>query len=199
MSQINDALKKAKQAQANAPVRESAPQLRSPEMDHRMVPGPSLMLPAIIVAVGLVGAALVWVAMSGRKPDAQEAGPVAAANPPSSPKAERAVALNPEEKVVTPPTPAPMIPVVTTPAAASAPPPSEPKPATFAGEPAAAPVKLAPKLNGIFYNPTRPTAIVNNKLVSIGSRVGESMVIAITQVSVTLAGGGQTNVLSLSE
>jgi len=200
MSQINDALKKARQAQANAPVRESAPQLRSPETDHPVRTGPALIVPALIVVVGLAGAGLVWVAMSGRKPDAQKVGPVAAANlPPPSPKPEP-VLTHPREVVSAPP--------VVSPAVTTGP---EPKPAVVSPPPTVtiAPVAppaastlappATPKLNGIFFNPTRPTAIVNNKLVSTGSRVGVFTVLAITQNSVTLVGGGQTNVLSLSE
>lgn len=191
MSLINDALKKAKQAQVNAPVRETAPQLRAPETDHPVRSGPSLMMPAIIVAVCLLGAALMWVAMSGRKPDPGKAEPVAAVSgAPSSPKTEQPIAPTTREVVSTPPT--------TVPAATSTP---EPKPPVITAPPAATlpPASALPRLNGIFFNPARPTAIVNNKLVSTGSRVGEFTVLAITQNSVTLANGGQTNVLSLSE
>jgi type IV secretory pathway VirB10-like protein len=174
----------------NSPARESAPQLRSPETDHPVRSGSSLMLPAIIVAIGLVGAALVWVAMSGRKPDAQNAETVAAVNPPpASSKTEQAVAPVTREVVSTspPPVPAPSVvveskPIVATPAIAVQP-----------------PAPVLPKLNGIFFNPAKPTAILNGKLVSPGSRTGEFTVLAITQTSVTLAGGGRTNVLSLSE
>jgi len=186
MSLINDALKKAKQAQVNAPGRESRPQLRSPETDHPVRSGPSLMLPAIIVAVGLIGAALVWVAMTN-KHDEKKAEPLGAENPTASAKTEPAVALKVEQRVPAPVAPvAPPQPVVT--AAATV---VETKPTTVT------PALL--KLNGIFYNPAKPTAIVNNKLVSPGSRIGEFTVIAITQTGVSIAGGGQTNVLSLSE
>ena len=197
MSLINDALKKAKQAQATAPVRESAPQLRSPETDHPVRSGSSLMLPALLVAVGLIGAALVWVAMSGRKPDAQNPEPVAAVNlPASASKIEPAVAPAAREVVSTPTTsvPAPTTVVESKPALIPNSPPAV-TPAIATQPPAPA----LPKLNGIFFNPTKPTAIVNNKLVSPGSRIGELTVLAITQGSITLAGGGQTNVLSLSE
>jgi len=195
MSLINDALKKAKQAQATAPVRESAPQLRSAETDHPVRSGPSLILPAIIVAGGLFGAALVWVAMSGRKPEAQKTDSVVAVSSPPSPfKTGQAVAPTATEVVSTTPTAVLSVPTKLEPTIVT-PPPSVAAPASASLPPA----PVLPKLNGIFYNPTKPTAIVNNKLVSTGSRVAEFTVLAITQSSVTIAGGGQTNVLSLSE
>jgi len=194
MSLINDALKKAKQAQANAPARESAPQLRSPETDHPVRTGPSLFLPAILVAVGLIGAALIWVAMNN-KPAAKNANETVSQISPALGNSEPVATLKSEEPAAAPPAPA--LPV----AVAPAPPVTAASPAVTESKPmpAAAPVTPPPKLNGIFYNPTKPTAIVNNKLVSLGSRVDESTVVAITQASVTLVGGGQTNVLSLSE
>ena len=105
MSLINDALKKAKQAQVNAPARESAPQLRSPEADHPVRSGPSLALPAIVVAVGLIGATLVWMAMS-HKQDDKKAESVVAQNSSTLAKTEPAVATKSEARVSTPPTPA---------------------------------------------------------------------------------------------
>lgn len=195
MSLINDALKKAKQAQAAAPARQSAPQLRSPETDHPVRSGSALMLPAIIVAVGLVGAALVWVAVSGRKPGAPKEEAVVAANPPPAPKTELAVAPATREVVSTSPAPVSVSTAVVEPKPTVAP--SSPPVVAPAVTTPLAPV--LPKLNGIFFNPTRPTAIVNNKLVSIGSRSGEFTVVAITQTSVFLVSGSQTNVLSLSE
>jgi len=54
-----------------------------------------------------------------------------------------------------------------------------------------------PKLQGIFYNPSRPSAVVNGRSVSIGSTVGEFRVLAITPEFVTISSGSQTNVLSL--
>jgi len=199
MSLINDALKKARQAQATAPVRSSAPQLRSPETDHPLRSGPSFVLPAIIVAVGLAGAALVWMAMSGHRLEVGKIDPVATANLPSHPPGPgQSIVSSPHDVVsarpaaaaarATEPPPA----VVSPPATLVTVTPTTPVP-----EPPAVPASL--KLNGIFYNPARPTAIVNNKLVSTGSRVGALTVLAIRQSSVTLVGGGRTNVLSLSE
>jgi hypothetical protein len=201
MSLINDALKKAKQAQANAPVRESALQLRPAATDHPVRSGPSLVLPAIIVAVGLVGAALVWVAVSNQRED-RKAGPVATSRPAVPPGPEPAAGPKPVEMIPASPHPTPVSQASTTPPATPATSSPEPEPPAVAGEPVAtvsAAKPAPPKLDGIFFHPNKPTAIVNNKLVSPGSRIGDLTVLAITQSSVTLEGGGQTNVLSLSE
>jgi hypothetical protein len=56
-----------------------------------------------------------------------------------------------------------------------------------------------PKLQGIFYRPGRPLAVLSGKTVLIGSMSGEYRVAAIDQTTVTLIRSGQTNVLSLPE
>ena len=53
------------------------------------------------------------------------------------------------------------------------------------------------KLQGILFHPTRPSAVINGRLLFVGERVGELRVMAIEQDSVTLAGGGKTNYLTL--
>jgi hypothetical protein len=58
---------------------------------------------------------------------------------------------------------------------------------------------LEPKLQGILFNPTRPSAIVNGKNVFVGDPVGEFSVLAITRGTVILGSATATNVLSLSE
>ncbi len=54
-----------------------------------------------------------------------------------------------------------------------------------------------PKLQGIFYNPSRPSAVVNGKTVYLGGSVGEFRVLAIRPESVVLGNASQTNVLHL--
>ena len=56
-----------------------------------------------------------------------------------------------------------------------------------------------PKLQGITFHPTRPLAVVNDRTVVVGDRVGGFRVVAITRSSVTLGSATATNVLSLSE
>jgi hypothetical protein len=55
------------------------------------------------------------------------------------------------------------------------------------------------KLKGIFYNPRRPSAVVNDRTVYVGDRVNGFSVFAITPQTVTLGNATATNVLSLSE
>ena len=54
------------------------------------------------------------------------------------------------------------------------------------------------KLQGIFFNPTRPSAVVNDRTVYVGDRVSGLHVRAITSEAVTLTSATETNVLSLS-
>jgi hypothetical protein len=61
------------------------------------------------------------------------------------------------------------------------------------------PKPTLPKLQGIFYRPERPSAVINGKNVYIGSRVAEFQVLAITQENVTIGSATQTNVLSLAD
>jgi len=56
-----------------------------------------------------------------------------------------------------------------------------------------------PRLQGIFYRPQRPAALVDGKMVLIGSTVGEHRIVAISQQSVTIARAGQTNILEMPD
>jgi hypothetical protein len=80
---------------------------------------------------------------------------------------------------------------VTTPLPASAPvvtlPPPAPKPPAAEPPPPLNP-PAAPKLQGIFYSPTAPSAIVDGKSVHLGDPVGEYHVKAISKFTVTLIG-----------
>jgi hypothetical protein len=61
------------------------------------------------------------------------------------------------------------------------------------------PKPSGPKLQGIFYNPARPSAVINGRTVYVGHTVGSSRVVQITRDTVTLVSVAATNVLSLSE
>jgi hypothetical protein len=54
-------------------------------------------------------------------------------------------------------------------------------------------------LQAIIFNPKRPSAMIGGKTLFIGDKVGDLRVVAIDKNSATLAGGGQTNVLTLAE
>ena len=53
------------------------------------------------------------------------------------------------------------------------------------------------RLQGIFYRPKNPSALINAKTISIGGKVASAKVIAITRESVTLEWNGETKVLTL--
>jgi hypothetical protein len=53
------------------------------------------------------------------------------------------------------------------------------------------------KLQGIFYRPANPSAVVNARTVFVGDRIANAKVKAIDQQSVTLEVGGETKVLTL--
>jgi len=55
------------------------------------------------------------------------------------------------------------------------------------------------KLQGIFFHPTRPAAMISGNTVYIGDQVGNLRVVAIDQQSATLEAGGQTNILKLPQ
>jgi hypothetical protein len=61
------------------------------------------------------------------------------------------------------------------------------------------PASLETKLQGICFNTSAPSAIVNGRTVFHGDPVGEWRVLAITRESVILGSAMATNVLSLSE
>jgi len=65
-------------------------------------------------------------------------------------------------------------------------------------QPAATPAHQPPRLQGISYNPTRPSAIINGNTLFVGERVADWTVTAINSEHVTLQDdNGQTNILSL--
>ena len=62
------------------------------------------------------------------------------------------------------------------------------------------PPKPAPlRLQAIVFNPRRPSAMISGKTLFVGDKLGDLRVVAIDKESATLVGGGQTNVLSLPE
>jgi hypothetical protein len=115
--------------------------------------------------------------------------PVSTITPPTPPPvqaAEPVTAPKPIEASI--PTNAPTLSVSTSPPEISIKP-----PIVVAPVPKPAP----PKLQAIFFNPRRPSAILSGKTVFIGDRFGEFRVAAITQTSVTLSNAAQSLVLSL--
>ena len=61
----------------------------------------------------------------------------------------------------------------------------------------AQPTFPAVRLQGIFYRTRNPSVMINFKTVSVGEKVANAKVVAITRNSVTLAWNGETKVLTL--
>jgi hypothetical protein len=181
MSLINDALKRAKQAHTeNPPPTPDMPLRPAEAAPHQNSKFPVLPLAliamALVLGVGLIILALqTWDAAPQivQANEQETTSPAQVAAPPAT--LTPAVAPIDSSSEAT--------------AAVPAAPPEPPKP-------------VLPKLQGIFYSPSRPSAVVNGKTVYIGSRVGEArdfVVLEIGRDSVTVASGSQTNLLVLEE
>lgn len=196
MSLINDALKRAKNAQEQNPPPADGPPLKPADPAEAKTASNAKTLLYIMVACVVFGNALLFLAIKdrGAKKAEPTAAPVVAAVVPVT-----APATNPAPAVVSPPPAAPQAKVVP-PAPAAVPavvqtnvaivqpvavaPPEPPKPAPL-------------KLQSIIYNPSRPSAMISGKFVMIGDKVQGLRVTAMDRETVTLVGNGQTNVLSL--
>jgi len=212
MSLINEALKRAKEAKA-APPPAAGPQFRpvdpQPERDSRstvmVVSAFSLVLVLALLLAWLLiqrnGAASTAVRASEAPnipavpvkqtaPAVSLPKPVAArqvASPSIEPSSVAAIKteVSAQPASTAPPAAAATVdPVVATPITAAIEPPPKPAP---------------PKLQGIVFNPTRPSAMINGRTLFIGEKFGELRLVAITSDSATLVGGGRTNVLSLEQ
>ena len=208
MSLINDALRRAKQAQQEAPPPPTPDTQFRPFDPTTQVArhGVGLLLPALLAATALLGLLLFW--------ELSHTPSVAAKSPLSVTARTLASSDAPVSLVEAPPAQ----PEVSAPSNAS----GLSKPAeSVSGGPGssnanvvaaasdqgdtnrpvvtepAAPAPPPLKLQGIVYNPTRPSALINGRVIFLGDRVREYRVLAIHRDEVLLAGAGQTNVLSL--
>jgi hypothetical protein len=218
MSLINDALKRAKEAQRQAPP-PSSPQMQFRPVEPSQHPrhGLSLIVPAALAAVALLVLLFVW--QWAQRRTAQGPQEVRALTPPA---AQATIA----PQLATPP------PVLVA-AAAEPSPPAEPSPrpdavtevanllpvtspTTPAGPPlgqeqesndapsasiAPPPVPKSPplRLQGIVFNPRRPCVVINGRTLFVGEKLGDARVVAIDRESATLVSTGGTNVLTMSE
>jgi len=213
MSLINDALKRARQTQQkNSPPPAPGALLRTVEAASPRTSRPGRLLPLAVAAV-LVMVFVVWWAVS-RDGTGKNVAPVTTEE--SEPSAEAISTASTPTPTATQPQPEPAPATIVTPAvspsdapATSAPPPAiasspvVPPPATTTTPAVVAEALPAapawPKLQGIFYRPDRPSALLNGKTVLIGERSGEFLVVAVDRQSVTLVRAGATNVLRLAK
>jgi hypothetical protein len=184
MSLLNDALKRAKEAQ-RPDIRSSVSSMRTLETrpaEHR---GISRLLVAVIFLLLATAFAFIGLAMTGRLAKNKMAAPVA---------------------------PALTGPVSTAPpAVSSAPQPASPPPGVAAArvQPAKkpSPVAVLPPLvlpdmlhvQGVAADPAGPWAIVSGKMVHIGDMIKGVRVMDISRDSVTFGSNGQTNLLFVGQ
>jgi hypothetical protein len=179
MSLVNDALRRAQDAQKKSQVTPPGPQFRPAEPVAAEKRGMGMMVP-ILIAVIAVGA-LILILQGRQKTQARQ--------PMPEPKPPAPVVPAPETKP-------PIQPVaVTTPAPAA--------PVAVVEKPAPVPVVSAPaptfKLQAIFYAPGHSSAIISGKTVHAGDNFKGFRVAAITQTSATLMSATQTNVMTLDQ
>jgi len=224
MSLINDALKRAKAAQQQAPLPQVDLPFRPVEpAQQRARRGLGLMLPAGLALVACLTLLLLWqwaqtreaaapIEVTARTAPAPTAPPIASPAP-AAVDAGVVVSAAPPQPEQAPPPAAPntaaAAPAVASPAVADA----AAKPAdamvadiqkdeTAPAAPVAAPAAAKPvplRLQAIVFDPKRPSAMISGKLVFAGDKIRDLRVVRIDQESATLAGAGLTNVLTLCE
>jgi cytoskeletal protein RodZ len=187
MSLINDALKRAQQAQAQNPPPTPPLEFRAAEANAGSARRSTVMIVAVTLVVvlllGLTGT-LIWYVSQARAEKFRVAArttevpmPPAAPEIPSVPPPEVVPSSIPQfERPEEPNTN--RVPV-----------------SADAGE-VVQPTVL--KLQGIAFDPQKPSAIVNGRSLYLGDRVEKFRMVAISPVAVTLVSDTETNVLSLS-
>lgn len=168
MSLINDALKRAQQA---PPVVTSIQPPPSPPMPvpQKAVPVTSWLIPAVVLI--LVMAAVFFIGWGVAHRSVAESDEPETVQVQSAPAASVPVVKSPVVSPVPPVSPAVLV-APTAPPVSAAPEPVNPL--------------FAPKLQGIFYSPTDPTAILDGKTVHRGDRFKKYLVREIAPASVTL-------------
>jgi len=220
MSLINDALKRAKQAQQQNPAPPvGAPALRPVDPQQQPTQSrPGLMMPAGLAVVAVVGALLLCVLWKKQSPSATVDGPAtltAAARTPDAPVKQVSPGATTEHSE-------PAIGAAkssfSTARADNLPVSSQPDapgtnlssgatsvtnqagnlpdvPAT--NRPALEPAPPPLRLQSIVFNPRSPSAMINGRVVFVGDRIRDLRVTAIHRDEVLLVGGGTNLVLSL--
>jgi hypothetical protein len=210
MSLINDALKRAKQTQAQAsPSVAAGPQLRPVESVPHAHKSFGLLLPAALILIVGIGLFFVWGrfhAAPGANTSSQIVNNTTPSSAPELPATQPVKAAAPVQKTTPEPSSkeqgetivfgppsggqavAPNSKLSVPEAAISVA--SVEKPGTISTYPF--------RLTGIVYHPTRPAAMIGGKTLFINDKVGEWRVVAIARDSATLSNAGQTNVLTLA-
>jgi len=179
MSLVNDALRRAQDAQKKSPATAPAPQFRPPESAAPQKSAMGMLVPVVIAAVAI--GALILILQSRQKTEARQS--------------------MPEPKPAAPPVAVPETKPAVQPVVATAPAPAAPS--SVAEKPILAPAVTAPapqfKLQAIFYAPGHSSAIISGKTVHAGDTFKGYRITAITQTSATLVSATQTNVMTLEQ
>ena len=199
MSLINDALRRASQAKPSPPTEQAAETpLRPADYPPRSPSWLYLALACVLLVLGGTG----WFWLRGNKPAESSAPmsnsvPVAAREFPAAPV--QASAANPTARPAsTEPSLGQSMPKASiTNIAPSSPAAIASIAPTNALVVEAKPVFPSVRLQGIFFQASRPSALINAKTVFIGDKVASAKVTAITRDSVTLQWNGETKVLTL--
>ncbi|HEX4263277.1 MAG TPA: hypothetical protein VH597_02975 [Verrucomicrobiae bacterium] len=175
MSLVNDALKRAKDAQQKSPPVAPGPQLlpAGPASFNAPSRGMGKAAPAVLILIALIGLFLLW----------RDHGKTVAARP----QVTKAVA--PAVPIVEP-RPSIQIAAVSTSNAIAKPP---------IATPPAPPAPALPKLQAIFFVPGHSSAIISGKTVRAGDTVQGFRVALINQASATLVSATKTNVMTLEQ
>ena len=169
MSLINDALKEARRTPP-----QSLPTALPPFQPVAQEPSSPMLawlLPAVVIL--LVGTAIFFI---GRAWSKDRIGMVVAAAEPAVAERVPAPAVAPAAAVV-----------ATVPEVKPTPPP-QPQPVETPAPPPASPPEPLPKLQGIFFSPTAPSAILDGKIIRPGDQYRQYRVKAISKYTVTLVG-----------
>lgn len=186
MSLINDALKRASQAQPTPPTpAESAPPLRPAEHKPR-ASWPMVVLPLVLLFVLALAGWFLTKGWQATRQLSENRVPVSARENKLEdlPKNQSAQTNSKTEQAIS---------IAAEPVATQGSITNAESPTTEPPKPAAPVLKL----QGIFYRPSRPSAMINSKTVFVGDKVAQAKVLAIDRESVTLESDGQTKVLTL--
>jgi len=204
MSLINDALKRATRNQPTTMAIAPEPAAPMQPVEYRKRGLPWYFFPALLAIV----AAACWFIVKGVQARRQASDPASAPilvkarepqpqTPASAPPGAAGAETSPAASINVASTPSPVpknspSPEAAAPAIEATAPPPLPAPA-----PPTEPAKPAFRLQGIFFRPANPSALVNGKSVWVGTRIDGATVKSITRESLTIEVNGQTTVLTL--
>jgi biotin carboxyl carrier protein len=203
MSLINEALKRAKHVQQSTPP-PIPPQQFQPVNKAPRRGGLGAGVVAVVAVLLLVGGGLIFMAL--RKNEVVKVNATSVEN--SQPNTTAPAEVVEKTLVVTEVKPVAPVNVQevadeTTQQSVSAttavPPGTNKLPKTAAAATESPKEIVSPKLRGIFYNPTRPSAVLNSKTVYVGDTVSGHRVVAITVTDVTVEIAGKKSVLTLED